>query len=804
MSDAVTPETTPSTLCKHCGDECPDTNHMIGEDIFCCNGCKMVFQLLDQNGLAAYYQYEVNPGVTQRQKKTKNFDYLDNTELVEKLLLFHEGDIAKIKFHLPQIHCSSCLYLLENISNLNKGITSSRVNFVAKEVTLTYRESDTTLRSIVELLSKIGYEPRINYDHMDEGKSLSKYDRSLLYKLGLAGFAFGNIMLLSFPEYLGFDKASYLFHIGYINIILATPVLLYSGIDYIKSAWRDLRMSTLNIDLPIAIGMITLYSRSLYELITHTGEGYLDSFAGFVFFLLIGRWFQSYTSQALNFDRSYKSYFPISATIRSAQSWITKSLDEINPGDILRIKNEELIPVDGILLKGKARVDYSFVTGEADHISKSVGEEVFAGGKHQGESIEITTTKRVDQSYLTQLWNDDTFKEKQVSSASKLIAWISKYFTIAILTLAAVTMIYWYTKDSSIAFQTFTSVLIVACPCALALAVPFTYGNLLRLLVKSGMHLRNVEAIENIQDISHIIFDKTGTITDNNRIKIEYQGQSLSENELTFIKSACSHSSHPLSKAIVAHHQNTTLVDIDKYEDYIGQGFEAYWNGDRLRIGSSSFIFGSAQKRRERGVFIEINDKYIGYYKFEHAIREHAREIIDGLKDTHKLILLSGDADTEKERMSDIFGNDTELYFQQTPHDKLSKIKALQDEGHKVMMIGDGLNDAGALKQSNVGIVISDAVNNFSPACDGILHAQVFSQLLQIINFVKASRFIIYGAFILALLYNSIGLYYAITGQLSPVIAAILMPLSSISVMVYGVISSYVLYQFYLSAKSTD
>ncbi len=157
MSDAVTPETTPSTLCKHCGDECPDTNHMIGEDIFCCNGCKMVFQLLDQNGLAAYYQYEVNPGVTQRQKKTKNFDYLDNTELVEKLLLFHEGDIAKIKFLLPQIHCSSCLYLLENISNLNKGITSSRVNFVAKEVTLTYRETDSTLRSIVELLSKIGY-----------------------------------------------------------------------------------------------------------------------------------------------------------------------------------------------------------------------------------------------------------------------------------------------------------------------------------------------------------------------------------------------------------------------------------------------------------------------------------------------------------------------------------------------------------------------------------------------------------------------------------------------------------------------
>jgi len=325
----------------------------------------MVYQLLDDNGLNAYYQYDVNPGITQREKSDKNYDYLDNEGLVKKLLIFQEGGVAKVKLSLPQIHCSSCLFLLENLSQLDQGVTSARVNFVAKEVTITYRESDTTLRKIVELLSKIGYEPRINYDQTEEARSLSKYDRTLLYKLGLAGFSFGNIMLLSFPEYLGFDKASYLFHIGYINILLATPVLLYSGVDYLKSAWRGIRMSNLNIDLPIAVGMITLYSRSVYELVSQNGEGYLDSFAGFVFFLLIGRWFQSFTNQALDFDRNYKSYFPISATIKSAKNWITKSLDDINPGDTLRIKNQELIPVDGLLSKGKARIDYSFVTGEA-------------------------------------------------------------------------------------------------------------------------------------------------------------------------------------------------------------------------------------------------------------------------------------------------------------------------------------------------------------------------------------------------------------------------------------------------------
>ena len=761
----------------------------------------MVYQLLHDNGLNAYYQYDEKPGITQKEKLQQNFDYLDNDDLVKKLLIFQEGGLAKIKFHLPQIHCSSCLYLLENISKLDNGITNSRVNFISKEATITYREDTTNLKSIVNLLTKIGYEPRLNYDQTEEARSLSKYDKTLLYKLGLSGFAFGNIMLLSFPEYLGFDKASYLFHIGYINILLATPVLLYSGMDYIKSAWKGVKMSNLNIDLPIAIGMITLYGRSVYELVSQTGEGYLDSFAGFVFFLLIGRWFQSFTNQALDFDRNYKSYFPISATILSGKKWITKSLDEIVAGDILRIKNQELIPVDGLLQKGKARIDYAFVTGEADHISKGVGDELFAGGRQQGESIEIVATKSVDQSYLTQLWNDDTFKDEIESNTTKMISWISKYFTLGVLVIAAVTMIYWYTQEPSEAFKTFTSVLIVACPCALALAIPFAYGNILRLLVPTGLYLRNVSTIEDIQDIDHIIFDKTGTVTDSQNIKIEYNGKELADRELTLIKSACSHSSHPLSKAIVTHHTNVTLVDIDRYEDHIGQGFIASCGGDVLRVGSSAFIFGTEAKRKERGVFIEINEVYVGYYKFQHIIRENISDILKGLKTKYKISMLSGDTDTERDRMQEIFGTETELHFQQSPHDKLNKIKALQQKGEKVMMIGDGLNDAGALKQSNVGIVISDAVNNFSPACDGIIDAKYFSLLLQQINYLKAARFIIYGAFVLALLYNSIGLYFAVTGQLSPVIAAILMPVSSITVIIYGVVVSYVMHKIYIKKK---
>ena len=308
----------------------------------------MVYQLLHDNGLSAYYQYDQNPGINQNNTNSKSYDFLDEESIAQKMLSFNEGGIAKITMHLPQIHCSSCLYLLENINKLNPGIIGSRVNFTTKEATITYREDQTSLRQVVEILTKIGYEPRINFDKLDGANHKPTYDKRLLYQLGLAGFSFGNIMLLSFPEYLGFDKASYLFSIGYINIILAIPVLLYSGVDYIISAWKGFKYKALNIDLPIALGMITLFSRSVYEILSHTGEGFLDSFSGFVFFLLVGKWFQSYTYQALDFDRNYKSYFPISATVRTAESWITKALDLIVPGDILLIKNQLIFSINNI------------------------------------------------------------------------------------------------------------------------------------------------------------------------------------------------------------------------------------------------------------------------------------------------------------------------------------------------------------------------------------------------------------------------------------------------------------------------
>ena len=756
-------------------------------------GCKTVYELLHDSGLESYYKYAEQPGTSQRGLITASYHYLDDEDIAARLLHFDDGGLRKVHLKLPQMHCSSCLWLLENISRLDAGIIKSTVNFSTKVATITYRVSDTSLRSVVQLLHRIGYSPELNLESIESTTTAKKQDKILLYKLGLAGFSFGNIMLLSFPEYLGFDHASYLFHIGYINLLLSIPVLLYSGADYIRSAWQSIKAGRPNIDLPIAIGMLTLFGRSAYEIMAHTGEGYLDSFTGFIFFLLIGRWFQNYTYSSLDFDRNYKSYFPISANVMMGEEWVAKSLDQLTDGDIILIKNKEIIPADAELLEGKARIDYSFVTGESDLISKSIGDTIYAGGCHSGASIKLRVQKSVDQSYLTQLWNEDTFKERPPSDASRMIGIVSQYFTYVVICIAVCTLGYWSLSEPTKMYQAFTAVLIVACPCALALAIPFTYGNILRLLSRSGIYLRNTSTIEDLQDVDHIIFDKTGTITDSKLVTVSYHGQPLSQQQLSLIKSTCQHSSHPLSKAVVSHLSTTAVMDVDRYEEHIGMGLKAVSGDQTIRVGSASYLFGTENQSTDRGVLVEINGSYLGYFKMEHALRTNVHSIIKGLQKGFSVSLLSGDTDEGQERIIELFADAANVVFNQKPKDKLEYIKSLQAQGHKVMMIGDGLNDAGALKQSNVGLVIADQANNFSPACDGIVKAERFASLLSVIAFLRHARYIIYGAFALAFMYNGIGLYYATTGQLSPVIAAILMPVSSITIIVYGVVASWML-----------
>lgn len=788
----------PSTVtkCTHCGDDCPDEHPIHDEKDFCCNGCQIVYTILAENGLGDYYNFTDNPGISRRSVVDKNYAFLDDEDVVSRILEFRDTNICKLSINLPQIHCASCIWLLENLGKLSPGILATRVNFLAKKATLTYDPNQTTLRKVVELLDTIGYPPELNLNTLSSDSSIG-VDRTLYYKIGLAGFSFGNIMLLSFPEYLGFEKASVNFYLGYINILLAIPVLLYSGFGYLRAAYWTMKMRHIDIDIPIAIGMLTLFFRSVYEIMSQTGEGYLDSLAGFIFFLLLGKWFQQYTFYSISFERNYKSYFPISALVKTGENWQSKSLEKLAAGDILLIKNEEIIPGDCLLLKGNASVDYSFVTGESDVVKKAVGEKLYAGGKIIGSNIQVQLIKNVDQSYLTKLWDEDTFSSDREGKTQMFISEVGKYFTITIMSIAVLTLIYWLVVDISMAFNAFTAVLIVACPCALALAMPFSYGNILRLLGKKLFYLKNVRVIDRIQRVDEIVFDKTGTITDHKNITATMVSGEPTAHELYLIKSVVFQSNHPLSKAIFASLDGDFTTELSAFDELPGQGVIAQIGEDKIRLGSAAFIYDDNNSEKRHSVIVEINGSVCAQFEIKHSLRQGVERLVSTLGKSYSVSILSGDNDREKERLQLFFPVEATMIFNQTPMDKLNYIKSRQEQGHKVLMIGDGLNDAGALMQSDVGIVISEDSNNFTPACDAILGAKSFESLLDYLTFLKDARWIIIGAFGLALLYNVIGLYFAVRGELSPVVAAILMPVSSISVVIYGMLSSSLVFRKY-------
>jgi len=780
--------------CYHCGEDCPNDNIRIEDKLFCCNGCKTVYELLEQNNLCDYYNFEESPGLTKKLELKRNYDFLDDEQLQSELIDFTSGNVTKVTFSIPQMHCSSCIWILENLTRLNDGIIYSEVDFLKKICTVQYSNEKTTLKDVVELLDSLGYQPDLSLEGKHEEKSNHESKR-LLYKIGVAGFAFGNVMLFSFPEYLSVTDVDYenIKHIfNYLNILFALPVFFYSASEYFISAFKGLKNKIFNIDVPVSIGIIVLFGRSMYEILSQTGPGYFDSMSALVFLLLVGRLFQNKTYDALNFERNYKSYFPIAVTILKDGKETTKPVGKLNVGDRIIVKNGELIPADAILIKGKGYIDYSFVTGEATPVQRENGEMIYAGGRQQGSAIEIEIIKEVSQSYLTQLWNNKAFDKNYESRLDTLVNTISKHFTFAILAIATGAAIYWY-GNPALMFNAFTAVLIIACPCALALSTPFTLGNSLRIFGKNKFYLKNTNIIERLTKVTDIIFDKTGTITESGSTVLHFDGAPLSDYEKGLVKTLVRSSAHPLSRLLENLYSASPVYEIKSFEEIPGQGIHGIIDEHDVKIGSSMFVMMTDDKNAvnlNTKVYLSIDGQLKGFFNVSNVYKKHLKEIIDNLKSDYNLSLLSGDNDGERKELGKYFSEDTVMLFKQSPQDKLNYIKDLQSKGKITLMIGDGLNDAGALKQSDVGISVSDDANNFTPACDGILSSESFEKLNKFIRFSSTSKKIIVTSFIISFLYNVIGIGFAVQGTLSPVISAILMPVSSISVVVFTTLAT--------------
>jgi Cu+-exporting ATPase len=789
--------------CFHCGEPCYGAAFENDGKQFCCAGCLTVHDLLTQSGLGHFYDLNQHPGIRMRTRpQQQQWDYLDQPELSRQLLDYTDEKVTRVTFRIPAIHCIACVWLLENLFQLHSAIGRCQVNFAKREAAISFATGKLRLSELVALLSGIGYEPQLTLGELGQQPGANPARKRQWLQIGIAGFAFGNIMLFSLPLYLGLDSATApllksLF--GWISLALALPVVTYSAADYWRAAWLAARQRVLTLDVPIAVGLAAIYTQSFWEIVTGSGAGYCDSLTALIFFLLCGRLFQQTTYDRLTFDRDYKCFFPLSVVRKVGNREETVAISNVRVGDRLLLRNGEMIPADAKLATGQGLLDYSFVTGESEPVEKRAGDYLYAGGQQIGGAIEIETLKPVSQSYLTSLWNDQAFQKVREDHLNNLTNRYSRRFTRIVLGVAVGAALFWLLlANPARALKAFTSVLIVACPCALALAAPFALGTGQRRLARLQVFVKNTLVIERLAQVNAIVFDKTGTLTARAAdVTFHPRGSMLDSTEERLVWSLARQSTHPHALLIgESLRKNRPPESAEGFVETHGCGIEGRVGEHQLRLGSRAWLQENGIAVPDLGLpagsvsYLSMDGVCRGAFVLTTAFRPEIRELLGRLQNRLEIALLSGDNERERNRIQVLFGRNEHLHFNQSPLDKLGFIRDLQKSAKTVMMVGDGLNDAGALKQSDVGVAVVEKVGAFSPASDVILKASQVSRLAEILTFARGTTRIVRLSFIISALYNVVGISIAAAGVLSPLVCAILMPVSSVSVVAFACLAT--------------
>ncbi|MCS0334672.1 cadmium-translocating P-type ATPase [Vibrio diabolicus] len=772
--------------CYHCGEDVPANTDfkvdILGESRkMCCPGCETVAQTIVDSGLVSYYQYRTAPAekadlVPEQLQALIHYDNED----VQSEFVRNRENVSEVTLSLEGVSCAACAWLIEKQVSNTAGLVSIRVNTTTNRALLAWDNTQVRLSELLSVIHKLGYKAA-PFEADKQEASYHRMMKQYLYRLGIAGLATMQVMMLAVALYLevfGDLEPEFKNYFRWVSLIFATPVLLYSALPFYLNAWRSIKGRTLGMDVPVSIALIFAYVASLIATVTEQGEVFFESISMFTFFLLVGRFLEMRARRkAAAASGNLLKLIPAIATTLDGEQIPVKTL---KVGDRIRVLPGEHIPADGKVISGRIHIDESMLTGESVHVVKREGDAVYAGTLNGDESFELEVmSSKADSmiSNIVRLQDEAQHSKPKIAEIADVVA---RYFVGAILIISAGTWFYWHQTKPDDAFWIMLSVLVATCPCALSLATPTALTCATSRMGNFGILLRKGHVFETLCKINHLVVDKTGTLTkgDIEICDTKVLSDLPKEDCLSLAAALEAHANHPIARSFASYANDDFVVY--EVQNVIGSGIEGIWNGKVVKIGSAVFVQGK-ESDESHAVYLSVDGEHVASFYYRDPIRKESKAFVQRFADAGiKTTLLTGDSLSNARPVANEIGID-HVVASAKPEDKLAYLKSL-DEDSITMMVGDGINDAPTLAGAHLSVAMGGGTDVAKASADMTLLGDNLEKLLEARLLALRTRKIIRENLAWSLGYNLLILPLAVAGLVAPYIAVVGMSASSIIV----------------------
>ena len=788
----------PRTACAHCGLAVPDGLFVeTSERQFCCAGCRTAFAILHEGGLGRYYDLSErrNAPVRPTGRSYEEFDHPAFADLYVKPMT---DGLAEVELYLEGVHCASCVWLVERVPLVLPGVMRAELEVRRSLARVTWNPALVPLSRVAKMLDSLGYAPH-PFRGVARDAMRRREDRAMLVRIGVAGAIAMNVMLAALALYsgwLGGMEPQYERFFRWISLLLVTPALAWPGRVFFAGAWSAVRTRTLHMDVPIALGLAAGYVQGAVNTVRDHGPVYFDGLATLVFALLVGRYLQQRGQRAAA-DSAELLYSITPSTAR-----VVEAGDDVRevpahallPGMIIDVRAGETFPADGTLVLGRTQLDNSLLTGESRPVSARAGERVYAGTVNLSAPVRVHVEESGEQSrvakILRQVEESSRRRAPVVALANRMAAW----FVAVVLILAVATWLVWRSLDPSRAIDNAIALLIVTCPCALALSTPLAVSMAIGRAARAGIFVKGGDALERLAEPGELLLDKTGTITEARTSVVEWVGPDWAK---PFVVAAETGSSHPIADGFRRAWPDLDVPVATQTEHVAGGGIVATIAGYNVVVGSPEFVRRRARCTESRApslssneltpVWIAVDGSLVAAAGLGDPVRPDAAGSIARLRDDGwSVSILSGDdADVVRAVGRRVDIEDAQCTGGATPEAKLARVEALRaTSARPVVMVGDGVNDAAAIAAASVGVGVHGGAEACLASADVYLTKPGLSSLVALTDGARRTMRVIRRNVAFSIVYNVIGAGLAVTGHLTPLIAAILMPASSLTVVI--------------------